>query len=208
MMRCLLAALLLAASLSAAGADVRTWDFRVLLDGREIGQHHFVLRDAGGERELRSEARFDVRLLKVSVYRYVHEAVERWDGDCLTSLVSRTQTNGRRQAVNAAVRDGLLAVEGSKGRDEHGGCIMSFAYWNPRVLQARQLLNSQTGELLPVTITPRGEESIEVRGERRVATRHHIAGRRLEVDLWYDGAAWLALEALTAGGQRLRYELM
>ena len=51
--------------------------------------------------ELRSEARFDVRFLFVSAYRYEHEAVERWQGGCLRELQSRTVTNGERVAVSA-----------------------------------------------------------------------------------------------------------
>ena len=73
---------LLAAALAAlaggAAAEVRTWDFRVTLDDREIGRHRFTLAAReSGERELRSEARFDVRVLFVDAYRYRHEAAER-----------------------------------------------------------------------------------------------------------------------------------
>ena len=83
-MRSLLAALLLfVGSVPDALAEVRSWNFRVMLDEREIGQHRFTLTTTGDARELRSEARFDVRVLFVSAYRYFHEAVERWNGDCL-----------------------------------------------------------------------------------------------------------------------------
>ncbi len=42
---------------------VGDWDFRVLLDGREIGRHRYTLESEGQSQALRSEARFDVRLL-------------------------------------------------------------------------------------------------------------------------------------------------
>jgi hypothetical protein len=189
-------------------AEGKAWNFRVLLDDREIGRHGFTLSGTGTGRELRSEARFDVRVLFLSAYRYEHEALERWDGDCLRSLVARTVDNGQRQAVNAVERDGQLLVERANSRDRHQGCVMSFAYWNPRILAARQLLNSQTGELLSVTVTGLGEETIDVRGRPVVASRHRIAAPGLQVDLWYAGERWVALEAPTAGGRRLRYELI
>ena len=206
-MRCVLALAALCLALPAA-AEAHSWNFRVLLDDRQIGEHTFTLRTAGGQRELRSEARFDVHLLFVNVYRYRHEALERWDGNCLHSLAARTETNGERLAVSAAARDGRLVVERPAAREAHEGCVMSFAYWNPQILKARRLLNSQTGEVLPVTVTRRGEETRLVRGEPRVAQRHRIEAPGLEIDLWYADGRWVALEAPAEGGRRLRYELM
>lgn len=203
-----LTCLLAAASLAApAAAETRTWDFRVLLDGREIGQHRFTLAPQGEERELKSEASFDVRFLFVSAYRYQHEATERWRGDCLRALASRTETNGEREQVSATLRGERLVVERPGARDEHAGCVMSFAYWNPRILQARELLNSQTGELLPVTITRQGEETLTVRNQTVRAERHRIVARDLQIDLWYANRQWIALESPAKGGRTLRYEL-
>jgi hypothetical protein len=208
MMRALVTAALFLAQLSSAHAEARNWNFRVLLDDREIGHHTFTLRARGDERELRSEASFDVRVLFVSAYRYRHEAAERWRGNCLQSLVSQTETNGEREALMAAARGERLVVERPDGRDEHEGCVMSFAYWNREILQADRLLNSQTGELLPVTIAAQGEETIPVRGEPVRAERHRIQGPELSIDLWFAGDQWVALEAPARGGRRLRYELL
>ena len=207
-MRSLLAAILLLVTLSGAHAEVSTWNFRVLLDGSEIGKHQFTVARSGDEREVRSEAQYDVRVVFVSVYRYLHEAVERWNGNCMQSLTSRTETNGERNVVNAAVRGDRLQVERPEGRDEHEGCVMSFAYWNPQILKAQRLLNSQTGEFLAVKITAEGEETIEVRGKPLTAQRHRISGPGLQIDLWYAGGQWIALEAPAQGGRRLRYELI
>ncbi len=126
----------------------------------------------------------------------------------MQSLASRTETNGERKAVNAAVRGDRLRVERPEGRDEHEGCVMSFAYWNPQILKAQRLLNSQTGEFLAVKITAQVEETIEVRGKPLTAQRHRISGPSLQIDLWYAGGQCIALEAPAQGGRRLRYELM
>jgi hypothetical protein len=207
-MRSLLAAILFVNAIAAAHAELNAWKFRVLLDDREIGRHEFVLQGAGEERELRSVARFDVRFLFVNVYRYRHEAVERLNGDCLQSLVSRTETNGERQSVRAAVRGNQLVVERPESRDAYKGCVMSFAYWNPQILNANALLNSQTGELLPVKVASQGEETIEVRGQPVTAQRHRLSTPQLSIDLWYAGDEWVALESPAKGGRRLRYELL
>ena len=178
-----------------------------MLDGREIGRHRYQLQPQDDGTELRSEARFDVRFLFVSAYRYEHEAVERWQGGCLRELQSQTVTNGERVAVSARDTDGQFTVDRPGGRDVLPGCVMSFAYWDPRILEARALLNSQTGELMPVQVTRVGSEAVTVQGEGLLAMRHRISGTGLQIDLWYVGERWVALEALTEGGRRLRYEL-
>lgn len=192
---------------SPAGATTGNWDFRVLLDGREIGRHRYTLEGSGQGVVLRSDAQFDVRVLFISAYRYLHEAVERWQDGCLQSLASRTVTNGERVAVTARSQGGRLAVSGPAGEGQYDGCVMSFAYWDPRILEADRLLNSQTGELVPVEVTDQGTETVTVRGAERAASRHRISGPGLSIDLWYADGRWVALEALADGGRRLRYEL-
>ena len=87
----LVAALLFAGT--AAQAQVQQWDFQVFLDDKPIGYHRYTLREAGAERELTSEARFDVKLLFITAYRYAHDASESWRGNCLARLNARTDDN-------------------------------------------------------------------------------------------------------------------
>ena len=180
------AALLVLLALAAPAAWGKSWDFRVLLDGRPIGTHRFALSPAPDGEVLRSEASFRVDFLMFTAYRYEHVATERWRDGCLESLVSRTDDNGEPYAVDWRAR---------------GACTLSFAYWNPRILEASALLNAQTGELEPVRVTRLAEERIA----GVPARRYRLEGRRLAIDLWYAGERWVALET-TAGGRRLRYE--
>jgi hypothetical protein len=189
---------------ASAGGD---WNFRVTLDGREIGSHRYTLEPGGQGAVLRSQADFDVRFLFVTAYRYDHEAVERWQDGCLRALESRTDSNGEIVAVKAVAGSGGLAVARPQGRDVHSGCVRSFAYWDRQLLDSERLLNSQTGELVPVQLTPQGQERVRVRGDERVASRYRISGPNLQIDVWYADGEWVGLEALTDGGRRLRYEL-
>jgi hypothetical protein len=206
-MRTLTVLILLLAGSAPALASSGEWNFRVLLDGKEIGMHRYLLNDSGPDRTLRSEAEFDVRLLSFSLYRYQHEAVERWRDGCLVALDSRTEANGKLTAVQARSEIDGLAVSRADGRTRHSGCIMSFAYWDPRILEATALLNSQTGTLTPVDVSALGTELRSVQGRQVMTERHRIRGPELEIDLWYADGRWIALEAPAVGGRRLRYEL-
>ena len=182
---------MLAVALGAQAAP-QSWSFRVLLDGRDIGRHTFTREPSGDAARVLSEARFDVRFLIFSAYRYEHRAEEQWRGGCLESIVARTDDNGVLKDVSM----------------RPSGCIRSFSYWDPAILRAERLLNAQTGEILAVRSEWLGLESIEVRGRAVRANRHRLTARGLSIELWYAGADWVALESSVEGGRRLRYELL
>jgi hypothetical protein len=190
------AALLFAGLVAGAHAEqARRWDFRVYLNDDAIGHHRFALKRDGAFAELKSDARFDVRVLFFNAYRYAHQATERWQGNCLEALQSRTDDNGKQLSVSLSGR-------------ELDGCLMSYAYWNRDILRQGRLLNAQTGAIDPIKVARVGEERIQARGESMPATRYRISGPKHPIDLWYSSAGeWLALESTLEGGRRLRYRL-
>ena len=203
----------LGATLFTAGAfaaeQARVWDFRAFLDDAPIGYHRFTLSGEGAARELRSETRFEVKFLFVTAYRYVHDATERWRGNCLEGLSARTDDNGERLVVSAAGNAEGLVVTATAGREALPGCVMSFAYWNPQMLRQSRLLNAQTGKFETANIALLGEETITVRGAPLTAKRYRITGPKHPIDVWYAADdEWLALESIVGSGRRLRYSLM
>ncbi|MEO8003513.1 MAG: DUF6134 family protein [Betaproteobacteria bacterium] len=198
--------LLLASAQSVA--QPRVWDFQVFLDDASIGYHRFTLGDEPSGRDMKIEARFEVKVLFVTVYRYVHEASELWRGSCLTRLEARTNDDGTRLVTEAALDGKRLTVSTASGSATLAGCVMSFAYWNSEILRQSQLLNVQTGEYQAVKIAVIGDENIAVRGAQVAATRYRITGPKNPIDLWYSNESdWLALESTVAGGKRLRYQI-
>jgi len=206
----ILAALTLTTASTLAGASSMTdttLNFRVLLDGDPIGQHRFELRGSGDSREVVSQADFKVRFLFVDVYRYQHKATERWRGDCLVSMDARTDDNGDIEIVDASRRGGGLAVTANNRQEFYEGCVRSFAYWNPTILDGGRLLNAQTGQYMPIRVQPLGEENIPVMGRTIPTERYRLTGQGVQIDLWYTrDQQWVALESSTGDGRRLRYE--
>jgi hypothetical protein len=185
-------------------AFAETWDFNVLLDNKPIGQHRFTRDESEGT--LTSEANFKVKLLFITAYKYQHTAREKWQGDCLTSLQARTEEKGETTLIK-----GQLASDGFKLESPLSvlpACVMTFAYWNPKMLTQSKLLNPQTGEWLDVTIHKKGTESLQVRGETVSAERYFLDAKKLKIDLWYSSSnQWLALKSTTPEGNVLSYQL-
>jgi hypothetical protein len=188
--------------------EARSWNFRVYLNQDPIGYHRFALSAHGELRELQSVAHYLVKILFINAYHYDHRARESWSGNCLHRLESSSDDDGTAYSVHAAADEQGLEVDAPRGHYTVAGCAMTFAYWNPLMLQQSHLINPETGEDVAVTITSAGEEPITVRGAAVRANRYHLHSDKLEIDLWYSAAGeWLALESPQQKGRRLRYVL-
>jgi hypothetical protein len=202
--------LLLAGAWSVAVASQsKEWRFRVFLDDKEIGYHHFELRPSEGGARLLSEAELNVKVLFINAYDYVHRNEEWWNGDCLVQLRSTTDDNGKQYKVEGLAQQDSFVIETRTDREDVRGCVRSFAYWSPEVLKdADRLLNAQTGEYVPVRLDYVGREPVTARGTVIDAERYRLSGEKLVIDLWYsEGREWVGLESITEGDRRLSYRI-
>jgi hypothetical protein len=195
-------ALCLLAILFSGSVCAKEWSFNVYFGDKEIGQQSYVLTEhEDGVHELVSNANFDVKLLGIHVYSYLHTADEKWQGDCLTSLAAQTNDNGDITAIKGKLGDDGFALEVGKNRKMLPACSMTFAYWNPVYLTQSKLLNPQTGEWLDVKIKSLGNESIEVRGQQTASEHYRIEGPKLKIDVWYSpDKEWLAYSTTVPQG--------
>jgi hypothetical protein len=203
---CLIGAWLLTPG--SAHAQSGDWNFQVLLDGKPIGSHHFQVTGQGGHTNLLSEADFKVTVLAVPLYRYRHVSHESFQGNCLQTLTASTNENGTRQEVRGSLNASAFVVTTPRGATRLPSCIMTFDYWNPRILQQSHLLNPQTGEYLPVLVTHLGSEVLAVEGRSELAETYLIVADSIKIKLWYSADEhWLALESPTPDGRLMRYQL-
>ncbi|WP_169806131.1 DUF6134 family protein [Roseateles chitosanitabidus] len=222
---------LLAAVPMIAGAQ--TWDFEVRLDDKPVGTHRFVVSGPPTARAVESNARFDVKLLGFTVYRYRHEARERWRGDCLAEIHARTDDDGKARVVDArapapaetatASAPGTAPSETSTTTSASGqvggevapipGCVMSYAYWHPALVRQTRLLNPQTGQIDDARFERMPDASLRVGGREVPAIRWHLSadasGTRQDLTLWLarEDGRWIGLDARVKGGRLLTYRL-
>ncbi len=199
------AVVLLSASIFVIPAFAREWHFDVSVDGLPIGTHDIIVREKGDARSVQSDMRYGVALLGVS---YKQHAEETWQADCLTRIDTRTEEKGAVTTVAGRLDAGAFVVTGPRGKEKLAPCVMSFAYWNPRVLRQTHLVNAQTGAWTPVTVHDLGKESLDVRGTSRPASHYRIDTERNRIELWYSPEGeWLGLRSTTRDGHVLSYRL-
>ncbi len=194
LMACAAASASAQGNVSEGAAEEGEWNFTATLDGKPIGTHRFVVGGSPAARSVDSRADFVVRMLGVPLYRYRHHAEERWGSDCLRELRADTDDDGTRQQV---------------ARRFDGDCVMTFAYWNPRLLKQQRLVDPQTGKLEPVRFEQLPDTNIEVRGQPVRARGWRLQAAQQRIRIWYavDGGRWIGLDAETKGDRQLSYRL-
>lgn len=194
--------------LLAANAAAREWHFDVSLDGLPIGTHDISLQENGDARLTRSDMRFRVSLLGFKAGSYEQHEAETWQGDCLTRIDTRTVEKGATTTVSGRVEGGNFVIDGPGPQQRLPSCVMSFAYWNSRVLKQVNLVNIQTGAWTPITVHALGKETYSLRGASVDATHYRIDTARNRIDVWYSPKGeWIGLRSTSQQGHVLAYRI-
>ena len=204
----LLIAILAAAAHASVGDGVRRLSFDVFLDDRAIGYQRFSLTPTGDGTRIETQAEFEVKLLRITAFAYNHRNTELWRDGCLRAIDARTDSNGRKSTVNGRAQGAAFVVATQDGERTLGDCVATFAYWDKDVLLRRQtLLNSQTGEYVPVRIAPLGPGTQRIGGRDLAVDRYRMAGKGIDITLAYATGSdeWVALDSRLDGGRTLRY---
>lgn len=204
--RATLGSLLLCSALPANAAVDDSYRFEVLLDDRPIGEHRFEIDRSGDRQQVASEAEFKVDFLFFTAYRYQHQSREVFRNGCLQRIRAQTNDNGTQYQVEGTARDDGFRIDRGEQVETAQGCIKTFAYWDPSILEQQRLLNPQTGELEPVIVRQQGTERIEFDGRRVPASRYTLETGELSIDLWYhEELGWVRLASDTGKGATLVY---
>ena len=191
-------------------ANAQEWAFDVYLDNNKIGKHTFELNN---NNVLTSRALFNVKVLFINAYKYDHTAKEQWKDGCLTSLESKTIENKVVSQVKADSTTGVFKLLNANTESQFSNCVMTFAYWNPKILEQTNLLNPQNAEYLNITTEKLAGEPLLVKG-KLMDTKHYklkgaLGGKnKLNLELWYNlKNEWVGLKSITPEGYNITYKL-
>lgn len=202
-------------------SQAQNWQFDVWVDERMLGTHSFDLAPLADDGyQIASRADLEARILFIKAFDYQHRSDEIYKQGCLQQLRSNTVSGAERYQVAAVTaadtpQQGLRITTNSNQQDllpsqNLSGCLMSFAYWDRRMLTQTQLINSQTGQLTPVVISKGvADEYAGVDAQSYELTSVAGSEQRMLIRIWYErnGLHWIGLESLLDNGKTLRYVL-
>lgn len=178
--------------------------FDVLRDGSVVGQHRTTFRRDGDALTVSARMDLTVKLLGLTLYGFAYQSTAEWRDGALRSLTAVTDDDGTVTRVTAQEEGGEMRVEGPNGAAGTEAPLFPTNHWHAGVLTRDQVLNTITGRIATVTITPGPVEWVSTGSGPRSARRFDYGGA-IQVSSWYDAAGrWVKLR-FKRGGSTIEY---
>ena len=192
-----LAAALLGTALSSVGAfaagpnaAAETMRYAITRNGEPIGTYAVEINRTGPETSVAVVTDLAVRVMFITAYRLQHTENERWVNGRLVALSSESDDNGTRHSVSATAKGPSLALTVDGKTTLVDPNVMLENFWNPELLGRPVMLNTQDGQITPVSVNDGGIEDVTVNAQVARAHRYTINSRYSQ-DVWYDDQARL-----------------
>jgi hypothetical protein len=191
---------------TAAQTPPGTMRFAIMRNGEQIGTHAIEVSRTGPETSVRITTDLTVKVLFVTAYRLQHSATERWVNGQLVAFNSTTDNNGTRHKVSATMGASGLEVEadGKMSRVEKN--VLPASLWNPELMRRKAALDTQDGQVDPISVTDDGMEDLTLAGRATKAHHYEIKGRYSQ-DVWYDeGGRLVQVKLVGSDGSIISYQ--
>jgi hypothetical protein len=154
------------------------------LDGKKIGQIHFVLKSTptGEIQELRTNA--SVSVLGIKVYNFAQHLHEVWRSGAMESLTSDADNNGTKEKVTVTRAGGAYTAERNGKPAELPANAFPDSIWHYEIGEKTLLFNSVDLKLLKVSVA-RKDETVTHHGKSVATERFDFTGD-WKATLWFD----------------------
>lgn len=202
----LLVALTGAMAANAEPASPGRIDFEVLRGGDHFGEQSVEVTKTANGLVARTSADLRAGFGPLTLFHYQQDCRETWAGGVLAGLDCSTMKNGKRTKVGATPTESGLQVTAGRSAKGFPANALPTSWWSRPPPGDYSMINTETGEPLPVSVTRIGEETLDIGGAKIRADHIRVSGT-LTVDLWYDADGHWVNCAFTASGQHMTYRL-
>lgn len=181
-------------------------EFDVLRDGGAFGTHTVVFTKTGASMTVKSDIALRVSLGPLTFFEYLHDVTERYVGDKLVWVGSRTKNEGKWKTLSAQANAAGLKVTGDAFEGILAGVVIPSTHWNPDEMKQPAMFSTETGEMLPMKVKDRGLERVKV-GKAVVDARRYDVASEIDASFWYDAEGRWVKCAFEAQGSKIEYVL-
>ena len=205
-------ALTLAATMAPAFAqnwkpgDGDRLTFDVFRNGARFGTHVVSFAQSGDMLIVESDIELKVSLGPLTLFHYVHDVTERYSAGRLVSIAARTKKDGKWKQLTASAAEGGLNVVGSAFTGLLTGGVIPSTHWNIAEMRQPAMFSTETGAMLPMTVTDMGVEQVQT-SEGTIEARRYLVKSDLTAYFWYDAAGRWVKCAFEAQGSNIDYVL-
>ncbi|SCA56559.1 conserved exported hypothetical protein [Candidatus Terasakiella magnetica] len=181
-------------------------EFDVVREGEVVGEHITRFQQVDDELRVSSNMNIDIFILFLPVYSFDYRTTEKWVEGKLVSLDVNVVDGSDHLSFKAQRKDAALEIQLKDRIAEINKPVFTTNHWNANVVKDNQVLNTLTGNLNAVTITPKGEEEIIVSNGSLNAQRYDYSGDLEDTSVWYDEMGrWVKLRFLASDGSTIEY---
>jgi hypothetical protein len=167
--------------------------FQVFRNGTRVGDHVVTFSGDDAARTASTHVVMTVKIGPVPVFKYTHQATEKWANGRFVSVDTVTNSNGKVQKVSARALPGFVQIDGPAGVLKGPADALPLSHWNEAAF-GKPLFNQQEGKFLKVKCT-------------QVAPGHWAIRGEAEIDDYYDpSGAWMALRGKLDDGSTMEYK--
>lgn len=181
----------------------RGFEFRILRQGSEIGRHRVdFFKPDRRSLEVVTEIEVNVQLAFVTVYSFRQQVAELWQDGRMRRAEIRIEDQGALREWTLSARDGGLELRaGDMRRILPADCLTDIDFWNPSITDRTWLLDTWSGEIVPVAVERGPVESVDLGAIAVSARRFHLrANRGRSGIVWYtDDGIWVRGRLVTRG---------
>ena len=160
-------------------------EFVISRDGSEIGRQMLTFARDGARLTVDTRVEIAVKRFFVTVHRFERTARSVWRNGLVESYTASTDNNGKKSSLSIAVRGDKLTIR-TNGRSLGVARSMKIPeFWNVDILSERSVIDTVTGEVNEIAVSPPRETSLELGGRKIPARRYTVTGKATR-DLWYD----------------------
>jgi Domain of unknown function (DUF6134) len=189
-------------------ASAETIKFAILRNDDQIGTHTIEINRAGPETSVKVVTDLTVTVLFVTAYRLTHSATEKWLEGRLVSMSSTTNNNGTRHAVSVAETPSGMEIKADGKVTRENRPLMPGSLWNQELMRQKVMIDSQEGNILPLSVVDHGTQQLTVKS-RPVKAHKYTLKSKYTQDVWYDEQGRLVHARLVASdGSIILYRLL
>lgn len=181
-------------------------DFDVFRNGEKFGRHSVAFTRIGSQLKVIADVELKVAVGPLTLFQYIHKAQEVYEAGRLVSVDASTKNDGKWSKLAAKATAGGLNVVGAKFKGVLPGPVVPSTHWNIAEMKQPAMFSTETGAMLPMTVTDQGVEKVKV-GTGYVDARKFLVKSEMEATFWYDSAGRWVKCAFTTKGSKVEYVL-
>jgi len=168
----------------------------VVLNGEVIGYTNYFFEKKNEIMTVKNYTKFKVKLLGVTIFSILSEAVEKYENDKLIFFKSNTFQNDKEKYVNLNYDKSLdkFIIDGSSFKGEATPDCIIGNWWNHKIFQSSKQISPLSGSVKEQVVTFIGKEKITINDKDYLTEHFKLKSKddslpddkKLDFDIWYN----------------------